>query len=139
LRLGGYNLCKTGRTIENTFCALPRYPDLKYELTPDRCQSFQLGKNGLSAAKLLGLINVYEPNGEPFSERCDARAQRASFLDESISSILKQTLADFEFVILDDASIDVPLNYYGNGRCAISEYVFTKAISGSDSQAARTP
>jgi glycosyltransferase involved in cell wall biosynthesis len=28
------------------------------------------------------------------------------FLDESISSILKQTLSDFEFVILDDASTD---------------------------------
>jgi glycosyltransferase involved in cell wall biosynthesis len=28
------------------------------------------------------------------------------FLDESISSILKQTLTDFEFVILDDASTD---------------------------------
>ena len=28
------------------------------------------------------------------------------FLDESISSILKQTLTDFEFVIFDDASID---------------------------------
>src|SRR5712664_2486217 len=28
------------------------------------------------------------------------------FLDESIGSILEQTLSDFEFVILDDASID---------------------------------
>src|SRR6266850_1923969 len=28
------------------------------------------------------------------------------FLDESIKSILKQTLSDFEFVILDDASTD---------------------------------
>src|SRR6185436_7809543 len=28
------------------------------------------------------------------------------FLDESIRSILAQTLADFEFVILDDASTD---------------------------------
>src|SRR5215475_7954931 len=29
-----------------------------------------------------------------------------SFLDDSISSILGQTLGDFEFVILDDASTD---------------------------------
>src|SRR5712692_2248266 len=28
------------------------------------------------------------------------------FLDESIGSILQQTLSDFEFVILDDASTD---------------------------------
>ncbi len=28
------------------------------------------------------------------------------FLDESINSILEQTLSDFEFVILDDASTD---------------------------------
>src|ERR1051325_5994192 len=28
------------------------------------------------------------------------------FLDDSISSILRQTLSDFEFVILDDASTD---------------------------------
>jgi glycosyltransferase involved in cell wall biosynthesis len=45
--------------------------------------------------KATPLLSVVMPvhNGRPF-------------LDESISSILNQTLADFEFVILDDASTD---------------------------------
>src|SRR5882672_4658868 len=46
-------------------------------------------------SKSTPLLSVVMPvhNGRPF-------------LDESISSILNQTLADFEFVILDDASTD---------------------------------
>ena len=51
----------------------------------------------------------------------------ASFLAESIESILRQTTADFEFVIVDDGSTD------GSGVRVGSRRVFSKADTIVDS------
>src|SRR5258706_12705189 len=58
------------------------------------------------------------------------------FLDESIRSILEQTLKDFEFVILDDASTDGPMQRFSewsrrDARIQLHESRHRLGLSGS--------